>query len=697
MDTDPIYNLDLVQTVTVVYSEAMDNGVDPTINAASSSHWSQGAGVWSTTTFTDDTYTVDMTHDGTAEEIIGESFSSSGAQDVAGNVEGASTPDTFDIDTLISVDSVVIDDTDGFINMQEADSGLDIIVTTTGVEDGQEVSCIIADTEVNSVGPVTGNILTGTVTIASGNLSTLADAVITATCTVFDLAGNDAGNADTSTLDETIPAFTNSDNQTVYDNESLAYDMAITDDNGIVFSDVVSDNADTDFTITNAGLLENSTAMMAGTYRLMVTAVDTPGNENQVSLILTILTPTSALATNETTTVENGTDTIVFNDLSVNVEEIIIPSDIPEDTEITLDMSALLNGSNQVEIPNNITLSREGELQNYSAFLEEGTVIIGNGSWDGTITLPTVKLASDYDVSSGDVDAVIDLGTAGELNFSAPVKILIGGMAGKEAAWARGSTSLTKITTECNSTTPPTNINETSPRECYRDSGDDLEIWTYHFTAFAAYTTVTSSSGGSTWITSWASTTSISGAELAEGITKSLGVRQKLQFSISGENHYVALVSFSVNTGTAIFEIASTPFQTTLNEGETKSYDITGDGTDDIALTLESVETTTATLTLKLAEGVEVSTSGDIETLDSAEEAVPEIVEQETEKSGPYVNSIIFIALGIIVLAIIIYFVFGKKKSGEKHGRKSDPDTKYEELEEDAEHQLVRKKKSSKR
>ncbi|MBS3119441.1 hypothetical protein J4475_01315, partial [Candidatus Woesearchaeota archaeon] len=74
-------------------------------------------------------------------------------------------------------------------------------------------------------------------------------------------------------------------------------------------------------------------------------------------------------------------------------------------------------------------------------------------------------------------------------------KITIGGKAGKKAAWARGTSALTEITTLCDDAANPTNINTGSPRECYIDSGSDLVIWTYHFTQFAAFSP--SSGGGS--------------------------------------------------------------------------------------------------------------------------------------------------------------------------------------------------------
>ena len=95
-----------------------------------------------------------------------------------------------------------------------------------------------------------------------------------------------------------------------------------------------------------------------------------------------------------------------------------------------------------------------------------------------------------------------------ELNFSAPVKIVLGGMAGKKAAWSRGSATLHAISLQCTSATDASNI--VGNGECYANSGTDLVIWTYHFTSFAAYTPAAAASapsagpsGGGYCYTNW--------------------------------------------------------------------------------------------------------------------------------------------------------------------------------------------------
>lgn len=212
-------------------------------------------------------------------------------------------------------------------------------------------------------------------------------------------------------------------------------------------------------------------------------------------------------ATNETTTISQNTTEIVIDAGSGNVTEIIIPSDISSDTEILLNLVALLTEGN-VTINNNLSLTREGAY-NYTAEIENGTVISGGDGWDGNMILPTIQSNSDYSISGGTVDVVVNMGSDIELNFSKAVKVIIGGMAGKKAGWSRGAGALNEITTACNA--DHSNINANDPRECYIDEGADLVIWTYHFTEFAAYSpssgVVASSSGSSSGVSGGCKTT----------------------------------------------------------------------------------------------------------------------------------------------------------------------------------------------
>ncbi len=113
-------------------------------------------------------------------------------------------------------------------------------------------------------------------------------------------------------------------------------------------------------------------------------------------------------------------------------------------------------------------------------------VTINGTNWDGVLRQPSV-LTGAFTVDGGTVDVVVFAGSPTPITFSAPVKIVISGQAGKKAGWAQnGITTLTPIATVCNSATAPTNVPANG--ECYVDSGPDLAIWTYHFTTFGSFT-----------------------------------------------------------------------------------------------------------------------------------------------------------------------------------------------------------------
>ena len=323
---------------------------------------------------------------------------------------------------------------------------------------------------------------------------------------VKDNIGNIKESYDDITLD-TNPPTLNLENLTVYNNKSLSKSLDVTDGGSGVNNTIVYQ--DSNFSVDGSGNIINETELLPGTYYLTIVSTDNAQNSNQGTLTLTVLSSNQKLAEGDSVEVGNETE-IVFNDQSSGVKNVTIPSSVDKGTEIKLDLTALLNGTN-VTLSGGINLSRESDY-NYSVEIPSGTVISGGDSWDGKINLPTVKSNSLNSISGGSVNVLIDIGGGVSLNLSNAVKVIIGGQAGKLAAWANGDGTLTQITTLCDSITNPTNINPTGSRECYIDDGTDLVIWTYHFTRFAAYqnspatTSTSAGGGGSGCLTQWTCT-----------------------------------------------------------------------------------------------------------------------------------------------------------------------------------------------
>lgn len=229
-----------------------------------------------------------------------------------------------------------------------------------------------------------------------------------------------------------------------------------------------------------------------GTFTYSFWANDTFGNTNISKGTFEVLQTTASQ------TIANVETLRLIDD---SITEIIFPrNSMIELISIATDTVPLLNLSyvrvdNSVTLgQNNVTLVRETDSVNYSALIPANTIITSDSSWDGTIRLPKIENKSEYSVSSGNLDIVINIGSNVRLNFSQPVKVVIGGMKGKRAAWSSGTGQMTVITTKCSTVNNP----GISSGQCYIDSGNDLVIWTYHFSSFSAFTvTDTGGTGGS--------------------------------------------------------------------------------------------------------------------------------------------------------------------------------------------------------
>ncbi|GAF90718.1 unnamed protein product, partial [marine sediment metagenome] len=87
----------------------------------------------------------------------------------------------------------------------------------------------------------------------------------------------------------------------------------------------------------------------------------------------------------------------------------------------------------------------------------------------------------------------IEIGFPGiKLTFNKAVKIVIPGEANKKVGYSYGSTDIFhEITTLCTENSQVWADNESNipaGGDCYYNEGDDLIIWTKHFTQFVTYT-----------------------------------------------------------------------------------------------------------------------------------------------------------------------------------------------------------------
>ncbi|MDQ0917532.1 S-layer homology domain-containing protein [Paenibacillus sp. V4I5] len=117
-----------------------------------------------------------------------------------------------------------------------------------------------------------------------------------------------------------------------------------------------------------------------------------------------------------------------------------------------------------------------------------------SGNWDGTVNVPTVKSANTVTLTSdvgttASVSTVIEVGFGDvPLTLNKAVRLLIPNQAGKQAAYYRGTT-FHKITAKLNEDTQNAADQQLNAgADAFIEVGQDLVIWTKHFTRFVTYT-----------------------------------------------------------------------------------------------------------------------------------------------------------------------------------------------------------------
>jgi len=130
--------------------------------------------------------------------------------------------------------------------------------------------------------------------------------------------------------------------------------------------------------------------------------------------------------------------------------------------------------------------------------IPEGTKVTGPANWNGEIKLPEVKSQASASVSGAQsVAAVIEVGLSDQIiTFSKAVRLLVPGQSGKSAGYIRNGT-FTAITRTLSADTQAIADSEIPANgDGVVNTGNDLVLWTKHFTEFVAYTPASNPSGG---------------------------------------------------------------------------------------------------------------------------------------------------------------------------------------------------------
>jgi len=394
---------------------------------------------------------------------------------------------------------------------------------------------------------------------------------------------------------------------------------------------------------------------------------DTFNNITSINYIINITAalPTAAFIANDTTYTVPAANTSLVVPYNSTLQNVSLSN---ESQKFSLDLSQIMSNSTVTLGANPFTLLTTGTY-NYTAYIPASTTITGPADWDGKINLPT-KNASTFSGPSisgytTTQNVVIDTGSLSRLNFSSPVKITISGMTGKRAAWSlAGNSTLNDIYASCANIADGAGI--TAGSECYGYSGNDLVIWTYHFTTFAAYTpTLTSStppSSGSSVETTifWTNTQALTNAQFTNGYTKEYGAKHRATFKIGTVSHSMGVISLTGTTAT--INVSSIPQQKTLSAGDEWKVEVTGDNYYDVLVKLNSISNNKASITLKsINEAIPAQVTPPAAPPATTAEKIKEIVKEPSKAltSWPFWTVVIVI---IIIIVVLIFLLKNKKR-----------------------------------
>lgn len=522
------------------------------------------------------------------------------------------------------------------------------------------------------------------------NWTNVVDGIYYYNVSVIDTSGHsNKTETRTITLDTTAPAITvfyPVNNSVYYINQSILIDYTAYDLLG-VYKWWTNWDSDAIIPLTELSSINFSSE---GTYNITIFANDSLNHISNKTIFFNVsVLPDNKILANSS---ENQ---IIIDDSNENISEITIPSNnslenitVSNETNqsFQLDLSQL-EVEGVVVLDNSLSIVRTfNDGKNYSIYMPTNINISGNSSWNRKLEIPLVVEGDElsaptlvgYETS---VEIVISVGSEVELNFSSPVKIIIGNQAGKRAGWTRSGTTLNDISTYCNNyELTPTNINSTV-RECYTNdsSNTDLIIWTYHFTNFAAYSATPEETnnddrdrrdgggggGGSSVVSSWVKDIKVNDSEFNVGqVLKQMKTKYRLIFNMNGMGHSIGILNITNTTMSII--VNSTPQYATLAIGESKKFDLDTDGYYDIVVGLISIIDGDATLSLQKINEAVIQTSTPSENTNTNTQNTPTQPSNnnpQTNTNNKKSSTVIYWVIGAVILVILIIMIAWRKKN----------------------------------
>jgi len=160
-----------------------------------------------------------------------------------------------------------------------------------------------------------------------------------------------------------------------------------------------------------------------------------------------------------------------------------------------------VSGSNTTYTLPQVNITAGTSAGNVTVDIPPGAIISGNAStWNGVINVPTAVQRTDAELGisqDSSVHSVIEIGFGDvPLTLDSAARIVLTNQAGKRVGYSRNGV-FTEITTVCQEDTQAwVDTNLPAGGDGKLDVGNDLVVWTKHFTVFITFSRISSPGGG---------------------------------------------------------------------------------------------------------------------------------------------------------------------------------------------------------
>lgn len=259
---------------------------------------------------------------------------------------------------------------------------------------------------------------------------------------------------------------------------------------------------------------------------------------------------------------EEGT---VLKEATLSLDQIgtaatyIIPSKVAAVVQTTPQLMTIDNVEAKVTTMPALTIKKEKGNQRIHLTIQQDTQVVGNNNWDGKLILPTTQ--ENVTVAGEKVALAIKVGGNVDLTLDKPARLVLPGAKDKRIGYINADGKFHEITNIMTEDTAAGLAEDKTEGKLV--VGDDVVIWTKHFTVFVVLDKAQQSnpsSGGS--------------SEIDNKITVYFELRGDSKHDEGKHNNYLTWISstsYRVNKGTTVKEV----FEKALSEANI-SYTISG-------------------------------------------------------------------------------------------------------------------------